>query len=851
MQQHENAISLIESIDVEKLDLNEATTRTRIIDTILYDVMSWPKNAVTDEEHSNEGYLDYILKNENETPILIIEAKKEGIYFETPKNKSENINHNYIKMKTLLTNGDIKNAINQVRRYSFDKGCMYAAITNGHVWIFFKVFDTNWESLNAFVIYDLEFFDKDFTVAYNTFNYTNLVRHKSLQNLIENVVIKSRKAYSIRNQITSFSAPVDLNLYAQYISRVVKYYFSDFDDKDDEFLKNCYVDEKLYENTKSTLTNLLIDNATPYLENSGVINYERDKLSKRLSKKITNFADFSENKHIVVIYGDRGCGKSTFIKKLINADIPKNVHDKLEVIYIDLLKYAAVESEKAELKSKIWNSVIEKIDIDEIRNDYSQVQDVLFPEEFKKYKKQISSLYQEGSEIYGMKLEDKIVEALSNREKLAFELAKYLREEKNKEIVLIVDNTDQFSAEIQDFCFQIVAEIFASIKCLSIITIREERFFRSKNLGVLDAYETIQYHISSPRADKVFLQRLNYLINSLDEDEFFNNLIRNHEVSEKNTELVTRENFKKYFIVFKKDFDKKSNLYTFLSSCAQKDMRKALDLFRELLFSGYLNIYEMISTERNIFTLQVHQVLKPLMTPKKYFYEEDSSSVPNIFKLRNQEYGSHFTSIRVLNYLNKNPNDYLALSVIKSEFNNVFNMEVDFDKNIEILIEYKLIEANIKVDNYIPEIEEVIITPFGKYFIQKLIHFFTYLDLVCTDCSLYDEQTSNYIARSANNEYKLFSIGKRGERMVHRVEKTNHFIKYLIDEEKKEIDYYNLDKEFVVMEDILEKYKKDIKNVKNSSLKQNYSSEDELKILNDFFDSIETSDEEDNSTSSE
>ena len=70
-----------------------------------------------------------------------------------------------------------------------------------------------------------------------------------------------------------------------------------------------------------------------------------------------------------------------------------------------------------------------------------------------------------------------------------------------------------------------MAEINSAIKCLSIITIREERFFRSKKLGVLDAYETTQYHISSPQADKVFLQRLNYLINSLDDDMFFNKLL--------------------------------------------------------------------------------------------------------------------------------------------------------------------------------------------------------------------------------------------------------------------------------------------------------------------------------------
>lgn len=148
------------------------------------------------------------------------------------------------------------------------------------------------------------------------FNYKNLVQNKSLQNILQKRLHKSKQTYSCKNGITSFSVPVDLNEYAQYLSKPVKYFFSDFKEDDKEFLNNCYVDERLYENTKKTLASMLIDNATPFLVNHGVINYERNKLSTKLSK-IANFINYSDNKHIVVIYGDRGCGKSTFIKKLI------------------------------------------------------------------------------------------------------------------------------------------------------------------------------------------------------------------------------------------------------------------------------------------------------------------------------------------------------------------------------------------------------------------------------------------------------------------------------------------------------------------------------------------------------
>lgn len=835
MKQHENAIQLIESLNLNELELNEATTRSRIIDTVLYEILSIPKNAIIAEEHINiVGYADYSLLDQNNKTILIIEAKKEGMAFTLPtKINIKNKNSALIKIKTLLTDTNIKDTIKQVRQYCLEKGVEHGAITNGNIWIFFTVFSQDFENLNAFVINDLKFFSENFTESYNLLNYNSLIKDRSLYKKLQKKKIQSKQTYSIKENISSFNVPVDFNEFAQYLEKPIRYYFSDLKVDDMDFLENCYVEEHV-ENTKKTLFSLLVDNATPYLEKNGVINYTREKLSKKLSKKVANFIDFSDSKHIVVIYGDRGCGKSTFIKKLLHSDIPQNIQDKLSVIHLDLLEYAPTEDGLKELKEKIWNNVLDAIDVKNLRKNYSDIQNILFKEEFIEYREQISSLYPEKSENFSLKIEAKIEVSLKDYRELAIRLAKYLREIERKEIILVLDNTDQFSSTIQDYSFQILSEIFSAIKSLSIITIREERFFRSKKIGVLDAYETVQYHITSPKADKVFIQRLDYLMNLMGDESFFNELTENRNFNEN----VTSENFQKYLNVFKHDFQKKSNLYGFLVSCAQKDMRKALDLFRSLVTSGYMNINEMLSTDGNIYNLQIHQVLKPLMTPQKYFYQEKSSLIPNIFQLRNLENGSHFTSIRILKYLHNYINNYTSLSVMKSEFFAVFHMEEDFIENITLLIEYKLIEADIKVDKYIPEIESITITPYGEYFISLLIHFFSYLDLICSDCEVYDEQTANSITKSAEEEFKLFSKQKKGYRLIHRISKTDAFLKYLVMQEKEEKETYNLDEKYLVVNDIILKYQEDIKKVRHSASKQSFMGDDELSSLDDFFDKV-------------
>ena len=77
-------------------DRNEAETRHKIIDFVLHDYLSWPKNRVAVEEYINPGYADYILKKENGDDLLFIEAKKEGVFFELPIPYSSTENSAYI-----------------------------------------------------------------------------------------------------------------------------------------------------------------------------------------------------------------------------------------------------------------------------------------------------------------------------------------------------------------------------------------------------------------------------------------------------------------------------------------------------------------------------------------------------------------------------------------------------------------------------------------------------------------------------------------------------------------------------------------------------------------------------------
>jgi hypothetical protein len=107
-------------------------------------------------------------------------------------------------------------------------------------------------------------------------------------------------------------------------------------------------------------------------------------------------------------------------------------------------------------------------------------------------------------------------------------------------------------------------------------------------------------------------------------------------------------------------------------------------LFRSFLLSGYTNVDEMIASGH--WTFQIHQVIKPVMIPARYYYDESSSKIPNIYQLRSHRLSSHFTGLRILRKLSKGVEkgspSYFDLTQMRTYFAETFGMVEDFEKNI-------------------------------------------------------------------------------------------------------------------------------------------------------------------------
>lgn len=417
----------------------------------------------------------------------------------------------------------------------------------------------------------------------------------------------------------------------------------------------------------------------------------------------------------------------------------------------------------------------------------------LFQDRFEVAQRQELSGLFETSEAYNVKLNNLLTNWKADQQYVARRLVAWHRQQ-HRGVIVAVDNTDQLENQLQDYAFSLAAEVSNDLGCVVLISMREERFYASKIRGMLDAYQNSAFHISSPTPDEVFSRRIAYVLELLDSGDLVD-------------DADVREDIARFFHVFRADFsrDPPSPLNQFVTASAHGNIRLALDLFGDLVLSGYTNAAEMAQS-RSGWKILIHQVIKPLMTPTRLFYDEKLSKIPNLFQIRTTEGGSHFTGLRVLKRLliGQDPLSpaFVAMSELRGFFADTFGTDNDCCQWVDRLLASNLVESSTRNDVFSDDIDSLRITSFGQFALTELYKAFTYIDLVCTDCGMRSESHCNGLVNLANSEVQLFNERRRFDRVKRRLEKMDLFVSYLALEEEREITYYSLSEDYEFVSEI-------------------------------------------------
>jgi len=770
-------------------DLNESDTRSKLIDFLLKDVLGWLEQDIKREGRLSLGYFDYQISAPGVN--FIVEAKRNFRDFVIPKN------HRRAKVRTLYHENE--NLFKQIRSYAIDIGLQYGVLTNGHQFIFAKLFNTdgkNWLDNECLIFNSIGDIENRYIEFYENISKFSLVNNGGfifdfpVKDFESNTLISTlidRDKELVRNSLSAKLTPI--------IDRIFGEIFSDESDTDSEFIEKCFVENSETKKNRDEIDRLFADRAPQLTNVVRAVNLEsiRTQISDEIRTDEINVRNLTPPKPIVIV-GSKGAGKTTFINHLFKSTTNESLDNHL-IVYLDLRTF--FDSYKSFDPANIAKQIIEKT-----LDAYPELELHSFKVLIRIYIKQIKEndesiwLHDKSSNLdgYQTKLSKFLEESKADYVKHLEYLNKYLVKERRKRIIVILDNADQYSSEIQEKVFLFSHSLAKSSYCGTVISLREGYYYKWRYSPPFDAYESNVYHITAPKYSEVLLKRINYTLETLnlegisrgENDKGFRIELPNQSVIEFMSGLKDS-----LFTELNRD------LLDYLDFTTYPNIREGLKVFKQFLISGHTNVSDYIIRERfkppdikNPQVIPIFEFVKAIGLHNKLYFNSEFSIVHNLF-IPPSGSNDHFINFYVLKDLNDfleskgSANRYILSNSIIEKFVDLGYRANAIVNSLTRLLKMNLLDTDEQLSDVdwssIPKSLNIGITSKGFYYYKELCTRFHYLNLVLQDTPIFEK---SYFEKIRGNFPLSDENGKRN--LEQRLDIVKLFIEYLKDQEKRQ-----------------------------------------------------------------
>jgi GTPase SAR1 family protein len=740
--------------NVQDGGFNEADTRLHVIDRLLIEVLRWPRSAIRTEQFSDGGRIDYALGSPG--PKFIWEAKREGAYFDLPAGTVSGV-HSIRSISDGDAGKALKDAMDQVAAYAANEGVAPAAVCNGTQLVVFLAVRTDniKPSMGRALVFpslqDLrsnfrQFWDNassygiDAKRLYTTLRVTAAPPPAPLSAHITNYPGVQR-----RNDL---QAGLDIlgDLFLNDVARL--------EEVRADFLRDCYASSGALSQYAMISKQILQSRYAMLNEEEGpetTAVATKKGVAPSLTQDMLAAAAASRP---IVLLGDVGVGKTTFIQRLVYVEAPE-LFENAFTIYIDFgtsttlgdLGTFVIEESARQLRAR------HGIDIEDI--DF--VEDV-YREDLKLQERRILGrlkavdpvAYERERLMFLQRLVDSRAEHLRNS------LIR-LRSTRRRQIVVFLDNIDQRSDDDQVQVFLISNELAQNWPATVFVTLRPETFYASSRRGALSGYQPRVFTISPPRADTMLQRRVDFALHQLKDS----GRLGSFPVGV----TVDSQSLIDFLEVLAENFRTNERLLELIDNIAGGNMRLALRFVVDFLGSGHVNTAKILQIYREDgrYIIAVHEFLRALLFGDYRYYDPDSSPIANILRITQPDGREHFllpillTQAQVFGEQSQQEG-YVAADVLHS-----FCQQLGFTSDqvagaLEYAVEHRLLDSTPR---YTFETHSLFfrITTVGAYTTKMLLAYFAYIDAVLVDTPIVDDQ----YARLIEDVHSLTERVTRGE----------------------------------------------------------------------------------------
>ncbi len=575
------------------------------------------------------------------------------------------------------------------------------------------------------------------------------IRDYYLQRVLKNGDVKiPRKLSQSLSVFPRHRKQSDLHNSLRTLSELLIQDIFENDELEQEFISNCYCESGAL--SKDSLLSKNIMNAryasifdsdesqiiTSDVRSKGKNTFDHDVIAESL------------NKRPIVLLGDVGVGKTSFIKNL-RYNTAYDEFSRSIFINIDL-------GSSATLTSNLHDFVIEEVkeqlyDNYEIDINSSDYINGVYSKEIQKFSSSIyGSLKESNPSKYEEKKLEMLLKKIENESEHLRKTIDYASKKLRRQIIIVIDNADQRDFKTQQDAFLISQELAKKWNAIVFVSVRPKTFFESKKSGALSAYPNKIFTIRPPRIEQVIRKRLVYATQvaegKISNEQYMNFLIRSENLVTFLTSLVH-------------SLDTNKELSELITNITGGNVRLAIDIVKGFIGSPNVEVEKIIAeteTKEDPYYIKLHEFSKSILLGELYHYSDESSISMNIYDVKSNDMREHFICSLIVAYLHEGARkDKDGFATFKSVFlelqNQGFNQS-QINLAIEKMINKKLIETNKRFtyqeeDTSIQDYEPTLLrcTSAGIYHVYKWAPTFVYLDAISHDTPIFENKVYDSI----------------------------------------------------------------------------------------------------------
>jgi len=719
---------------------NEATTRLHLINELLRDVLQWPKAAIRAEEPTGTGFIDYALG----TPAtqFIIEAKREGTYFDLPAGTTTGV-HSIQSITDGAAGKALHDALDQVADYAARNGVALAGVTNGHQLILFIAARTDGVPPlrgRALVFPDLVAMRNDFRILWDNaspFGVEQRVLHRTVR-LTEAPPpepLSARMAnYPGVKRRNDLQAGLDIlgELFLEDVARL--------EELREDFLRDCYATSGALSQYAEVSRQILQTRYALLHEESGLQSVPAET-KKGISRALTqDMLAAAASQRPIVLVGDVGVGKSTFIQRLVYveaADIFKEAFS----LYIDFAATTTLSRLNEFVITESIRQLRERYDVD---IDEAPFVESVHNKALNSFDRGVLGRLREVDPLaYAKERINFLQSRVEDRAEHLRASLEHLRGTRRRQIVMFLDNVDQRRSEDQEQVFLIANELAHSWPATVFVALRPETFYRSSRSGTLSGYQPRAFNISPPRADIMLQRRVDFALQQLRETRRLGSFPPGVAVESESLQL--------FLEMLADNFRSNRDLLTLIDNLAGGNMRAALGFVAGFIGSGHIDTTKMLEITRNQqhYIIPLHEFLRALLFGDGVYYDPQSSPIANLFRITQPDGREHFLLPLLLSEVQARGEQVGKEGYVSVEELYRFAQGLGFSADqVEASLNHAVVKRLVDVvPRYSEELPKLHyrITTVGAYICRVLLGYFAYVDAILIDTPIVDDQYRNLI----------------------------------------------------------------------------------------------------------